>query len=123
MSILLQVPWNNSGHHEKFYFDNPNICLVFNAGELSLIEYGYNDVLCSIRTEFANPHLISVRLNERSQTTENKKLSYLIDLKTICVMDLVSGVMMAQINHDSKIDWLELNETGHKLLFRDKKQR
>lgn len=28
-----------------------------------------------------------------------------------------------QIAHDSKIDWLELNETGHKLLFRDKKMR
>lgn len=117
------MPWNNSGRHEKFYFDNTNVCLVFNAGELTLIEYGDNDVLCSVRTEFANPHLISVRLNERNQTVENKKLAYLLDLKTICVMDLVSGVLMAQINHDSKIDWLELNETGHKLLFRDKKQR
>lgn len=96
---------------------------MFNAGELTLIEYGDNDVLCSVRTEFANPHLISVRLNERNQSMQNKKLCYLIDLKTICVMDLVSGVMMAQVNHDSKIDWLELNETGHKLLFRDKKQR
>ncbi|KAJ8945935.1 hypothetical protein NQ318_016763 [Aromia moschata] len=122
-NLLSEVPWNNSGRHEKFYFENPNVCLVFNAGELTLIEYGDNDVLCSVRTEFANPHLISVRLNERSQATENKKLAYLLDLKTICVVDLVSGFLMQQVNHDSKIDWLELSETGHKLLFRDKKQR
>lgn len=99
------------------------MCLVFNAGELSLIEYGENNVLCSVRTEFVNPHLISVRLNERSQFIENKKLAYLLDLKTVCIVDLMTGVMVSQINHDSKIDWLEMNETGQKLLFRDKKQR
>lgn len=97
--------------------------MVFNAGELTLIEYGNNNVLCSVRTEFANPHLMSVRLNERNQLNDNKKLAYLLDLKTILVMDLVLGIAMCQINHDSKIDWLELNETGEKLLFRDKKQR
>lgn len=30
---------------------------------------------------------------------------------------------IAQIQHDSKIDWLELSETAHQLLFRDKKMR
>lgn len=35
-------------------------------------------------------------------------------------MDLVVGVVDLQIGHGSKIDWLELNETGHKLLYRDK---
>lgn len=99
------------------------MCLVFNAGELTLIEYGNNEVLCSVRTEFANPHLMSVRLNERNQLNDNKKLAYLLDLKTIQVMDLLQGVTICQIGHDSKIDWLELNETGEKLLFRDKKQR
>ncbi|CAG9856074.1 unnamed protein product [Phyllotreta striolata] len=122
-NLLSEVPWNNTGHHEKFYFENPTVCLVFNAGELTLIEYGDNDVLCSVRTEFANPHLISVRLNERHQSADNKKLVYLLDLKTVCVVDLVNGYMMCQIGHDSKIDWLELNEIGSKLLFRDKKQR
>lgn len=35
-----------------------------------------------------NPHLISVRLNERKQMNsleDNKKLAYVLDLKTICV--------------------------------------
>ena len=38
-------------------------------------------------------------------------------------VDLVGGYHAGTISHDSKIDWLELNETGHKLLFRDKKMR
>lgn len=38
-------------------------------------------------------------------------------------VDLVGGYNTGTISHDSKIDWLELNETGHKLLFRDKKMR
>lgn len=38
-------------------------------------------------------------------------------------MDLASGVSMTQIQHDLKIDWLELNETAKYLLFRDKKMK
>lgn len=34
------------------------VCMIFNAGELSLVEYGNNEVLGSVRTEFMNPHLI-----------------------------------------------------------------
>ena len=61
--------------------------MIFNAGELSLVEYGMNEILGSVRTEFMNPHLISVRLNERKQleVEDNKKMAYLIDLKTIAI--------------------------------------
>ncbi|ESP05446.1 hypothetical protein LOTGIDRAFT_228027 [Lottia gigantea] len=48
-------------------------------------------------------------------------MAYLIDLKTIAIMDLSSGLNIGQISHDSKIDWLELNETCKTLLYRDKK--
>lgn len=141
-----ELSWAASGHHEKFYFENPNVCLIFNAGELSLVEYGDNFILRSVRTEFVNPHTISVRLNERGNTryafershkilwvmvahfvlflcSDNKKLAYLLDMKTICVVDLIHEMTILQINHNSKIDWLELNETGQKLLFRDKKMK
>lgn len=118
-----EVNWSATGRHEKFYFENPNVCLVFNAGELSLIEYGENFILGSVRTEFVNPHVISVRLNERGTAKNNKKLAYLLDMKTICVLDLITQSTIIQITHDSKIDWLELSETSHKLLFRDKKMR
>ena len=31
------------------------------------------------------------------------------------------GITLATVSHDSRIDWVELNETSRKLLFRDKK--
>ncbi|KAH8365613.1 hypothetical protein KR093_002735 [Drosophila rubida] len=122
-NLASEVPWTASGRHERFYFENPHVCLVFNVGELSLVEYGDNRILGSVRTEFVNPHVISVRLNERGNARENKKLAFLLDAKTICVVDLVSQQVTGQINHETKIDWLELSETAHKLLFRDKKLR
>ncbi|XP_038160069.1 intraflagellar transport protein 172 homolog [Cyprinodon tularosa] len=124
-SKLSEVPWSGSGGNEKFFFENETVCMIFNAGELSLVEYSNNEILGSVRTEFMNPHLISVRLNERKQrgVENNKKLAYLIDIKTIAIVDLAEGYNLGTISHDSKIDWLELNETGRKLLFRDKKLR
>lgn len=47
----------------------------------------------------------------------------MMDMKTICVVDLIHQLTIAQITHDSKIDWLELSETSQKLLYRDKKMR
>ena len=46
-----------------------------------------------------------------------------MDAKTICVVDLISQMIIGQVNHETKIDWIELSETAHKLLFRDKKMR
>ncbi|MBN3325630.1 IF172 protein, partial [Atractosteus spatula] len=168
---LSEVAWQGSGGNEKFFFENETVCMIFNAGELTLVEYGINEILGSVRTEFMNPHLISlvlmlmlivclcfsfkchcsqlicclqkprdilcslvylanicvicVRLNERKQRgiEDNKKLAYLIDIKTIAIVDLIGGFNIGTISHDTKIDWLELNETGRKLLFRDKKLR
>ena len=118
-----EVSWQSSGN-EKFYFDSENVAIIFNAGELSLVQYGLNDILASVRTEFFNPHLISVRLNERSVNgEEGQKMAYLVDLKTIAILDLRFGTAAAQVSHDAKIDWLELNETGRRLLFRDKRFR
>ena len=124
-NLLSEIPWANSGGNEKYYFENANVCMIFNAGELSLVEYGKNEILGSVRTEFMNPHLISIRINERKLRghDEIKRLAYLLDLKTIVLEDLVFGYSLGQITHDSKIDWVELNETGRKLLFRDKRSR
>ena len=65
------------------------VCMIFNAGELTLVEYGVNDIIGSVRTEFMNPHLISVRINERKQrgVEDNKKLAYLVDWHTICISE------------------------------------
>lgn len=62
---LSEIPWN-SGPGEKYNFENPAVCMLFNSGELTLVEYGKNEILGSCRTEYMNPHLLSVRINERS---------------------------------------------------------
>jgi intraflagellar transport protein 172 len=118
-----EIPWNGSGR-EKFHFDTPGVCLIFNAGELSVVEYGCNEIVGSLRTEHMSPHLISVRIdNAHGKFTEPvKRIAYLLDLETIVILDLESGASCATITHDIKIDWLELNRRGTKLLFRDKRR-
>lgn len=93
--------------------------MVFNAGELTLVEYGVNETLGSCRTEHMNPHSISVRLNNRKTKETVKKVAYLIDYQTINILDLVTGFTVGSISHDSRIDWLELSGKASKLLFRD----
>ena len=132
---LSEVPWSGSGS-EKYIFDNASCCMVFNAGELSLVEYGHNEILGSCRTEHMKPSVLSVRINERppvkstdgkvadgGEDGENKKIAYLLDIHTVRVLDLASGRGIATINHDARVDWLELNGRGNLLLFRDKRRQ
>ncbi|ORC89482.1 intraflagellar transport protein 172 [Trypanosoma theileri] len=125
---LSEVPWQLSGR-EKFVFDNPQVCMVFAAGELCLIEYGKNELLGTCRTEERNAHRISVRIHEspgsgdNNEKRERKFIAYLIDRQTIQIDDLGSGISVARISHQSRIDWLELNYRANKLLFRDKQHQ
>eukprot|EP00929_Paragymnodinium_shiwhaense_P046200 TRINITY_DN2351_c0_g3_i1.p1 TRINITY_DN2351_c0_g3~~TRINITY_DN2351_c0_g3_i1.p1 ORF type:complete len:1765 (+),score=574.01 TRINITY_DN2351_c0_g3_i1:160-5454(+) len=127
---LSEIPWNTATN-EKFFFDNPAVCMIFKAGELSLVEYGCNEVLACARTEHMSPHLISVRIagtEEEEQDFEPindmKVIAYLLDLMTIRVSDLVTSQTLATITHDTRIDWLELNPNGaNRLLFRDKRRQ
>lgn len=107
--------------------------MIFNAGELTIVEHGNNEILGVCRTDHVSNHLISVRIDERrlnedidpstiDPATEIKRIAYLVDLQTIHILDLVSKSIFATINHDSKIDWLELNTKGTKLLYRDKRR-
>ena len=120
---LSEVPWAGSGS-EKYHFDNPQVCMIFNSGELTLVEYGRNEVLGSCRTEHMSPHLISVRLQEAKEPSipEVKKVAYLLDLQTIRITDLVTSITEATITHEAKVDWMEMNGRGTKLLFRDKRR-
>jgi intraflagellar transport protein 172 len=36
---------------------------------------------------------------------ENKKIAFLMDAKTIAVMDFVASSVSCVVNHDAKIDW------------------
>jgi intraflagellar transport protein 172 len=123
---MSELPWRGSGN-EKFDFSNPNICMVFNAGELSIIEYGVNEVIGTCRTENVHPNMISARLNYSEQELRGGKptkvIAYLMDVMTICINDLSKNMIQATIPHDAKIDYLELNPGGNKLLFRDKRKQ
>ncbi|RWS27118.1 Wimple/ift172-like protein, partial [Leptotrombidium deliense] len=126
----------------KFCFDYELVVLISVVGELYIVEIGSNQLLASVRTEFVNPHLMrydvtkpnpitsivfhntiyivccSVRINERKSGA--KIFAYLLDLKTISILDLISAIQMCSWSHDERIDWIELNETGKRLLFRDR---
>ena len=77
-----ELPWRGSGN-EKFDFSNPKICMIFNAGELSIIEYGVNEVIGTCRTENVHPNVISARLNYNAQRRNGgeptKIIAYLLD--------------------------------------------
>jgi intraflagellar transport protein 172 len=122
---LSEVSWQLSGR-EQFIFDNPQVCMVFVAGELCLVEYGRNEILGTCRTDNSNMHRISVRLHEVAEGSEEasrKAIAYLIDRQTIQVDDLVSGIAAARISHTFRVDWIELNHRASKLLFRDKQRQ
>uniref|UniRef100_A0A0K0F112 Intraflagellar transport protein osm-1 (inferred by orthology to a C. elegans protein) n=1 Tax=Strongyloides venezuelensis TaxID=75913 RepID=A0A0K0F112_STRVS len=122
--LTSEVMWN-SGGNEKFIMESDNCCMIVNAGEISIVEYGIDDIIGWIRTEIINPHLLSIRLNERISKVygDRKRIAYLVDYNNIHVMDLLNNTQIAHINHPTHIDWLELNETGNKLLFRDVRSR
>ncbi|KAI1289152.1 Intraflagellar transport protein -like protein [Halotydeus destructor] len=114
-----EVDWSGMNQEgARFCFDYDGVVLVNLVGELHLIELGSNHMLSSVRTDFVNPHLMSVRVNERKSRA--KVLAYLLDIRTICVTDLMSSIQLVNWSHDQQIDWIELNETGRMLLFRDK---
>lgn len=122
---LSEIPWHGTGQ-EKFIFDNSAACMIFFAGELTIVEYGLDEILGTIRTGFVNSHVLSLRINEkhpesRTEDAQNKKVAYLLDSHSIVVRDLVSSSSVS-ILHDSKVDWLELNSRGNLLLFRDKRR-
>ena len=120
-----ELPWHYNSY-EKFDFSNPHVCMIFNAGELTLVEYGNNEIMGYCRTEYIHSNLISVRLNYNNFIGVGKQqpikiIAYLIDLNTIYVQDLITQSLLINLTHDSKIDFLELNKHGNKLIFRDRK--
>ncbi|XP_015430536.1 PREDICTED: intraflagellar transport protein 172 homolog [Dufourea novaeangliae] len=125
LNLISEIPWDDKSNSEKYFFEYPRICLIFCSGELTIVEYGNNEPLGSVRTEAVNPHVVSVRINERQSpgAQDNKRLAYLLDSRTVRIVDLVTGVTVAMISHDVRVDWLELSETGHRLLSRDKRAR
>mmetsp|Transcript_3021 Transcript_3021/g.11522 ORF Transcript_3021/g.11522 Transcript_3021/m.11522 type:complete len:1330 (-) Transcript_3021:1351-5340(-) len=109
--------------------------MVHRAGELALVEYGCNEMLGSVRTDYISGHLLSLQIKEKQshpneslfQHAENntrpvKTIGYLLDAQSINVRDLVTGTCTT-FSHDASVDWLELNGCARLLLFRDKRRQ
>uniref|UniRef100_A0A7S3QV19 Intraflagellar transport protein 172 homolog n=1 Tax=Dunaliella tertiolecta TaxID=3047 RepID=A0A7S3QV19_DUNTE len=129
---LSEIPWSAAHGTEKFIFDNETVCVIYYAGELTLVAYGRNEILGVCRTEHVHPTLLSVvaqqgTVSDGRHMPESRtvlaRLAYLIDMQTIRIMDLLTNSTLATINHDTRVDWLELNPRGTHLLFRDKKRQ
>ena len=56
-----EVEWLGSGN-EKYEFGSKNICWISNAGEVSVIEFGLNEIIGTFRTEYASSKLISATI-------------------------------------------------------------
>jgi len=61
---LSEIIWRGSGK-ERFDFSNPGVCMISNSGELTLVEFGNNEILGNCRTEFIKPNLVSVRISNQ----------------------------------------------------------
>ncbi|KAJ1353157.1 Intraflagellar transport protein osm-1 [Parelaphostrongylus tenuis] len=57
-----EIEWQ-SGGNEKFYFDFEKVCIIVNAGELTIVEYGIDGALGWVRTELTSLHLLSVSVS------------------------------------------------------------
>jgi intraflagellar transport protein 172 len=44
-----EIPWVDTDDTERYYFDNPAVCMIFNTGELTLVEYGRDEILGTFR--------------------------------------------------------------------------
>ena len=83
------------------------VCMVYNAGELSLVEYGQHSILATCRTEHMSPYLISVQISPaRGTVAEKKRMAYLVDKQSVKITDLTTEAVLASVSHAVKIDWL-----------------
>ena len=108
---------------EKFIFFDDLAVLVWNSGELTVVEFGKSQPLASLSTQYANSFLLSLRFNVKIGSRGSSKiLAYLVDAKTIRIVDLDTLITLGSVQIPNKIDWLELNVSGSMLLFRDSKR-
>ena len=117
---LSEVQWETSETvKERYIFENAACAMVYCAGELTMIEYGKNEILGTCRTEHMRSAVLSVRINERppprseakdnggargpnggpgdASEWNNKKVAYLLDVLTARVLDLATGVGIAEV--------------------------
>lgn len=89
---LTEVDWVASGY-ERFHFESDRVAMVYNLGELTVIDYESSAPLVALRTEHMSPYLVSCVLGERRQGAQLESVSilaYLVDMQTVRVMDMMT---------------------------------
>jgi intraflagellar transport protein 172 len=89
---LAEIEWQQSGT-EKFHFENDRVAMVYNEGELSVIEYERHTPLVTLRTAHISPYLVSCVVSQHrvGNVVKNvKALAYLVDMQAIRVLDIVT---------------------------------
>ena len=108
--------------NERFVFIDDLAVLVWNTGELVVVELGKTQPLAAIPTQYASSYLLSLRFGAKIGRGDSKILSYLVDSKTVRIIDVETQMVIGTVQVQNKIDWLELNVSGTMLLFRDSKR-
>ena len=108
--------------NERFAFIDDVAVLVWNSGELTVLEFGKLQPLASISTQYPSQYLLSLRFGAKIGKGNSKILAYLMDSKTVKVVDCETLMAVGTVQVPNKIDWLELNVSGTMLLFRDAKR-
>ena len=90
--------------------------------EVSALHLGKDEILGSIRTDFFHKKLLCGSIFPKEGPNQQKLLCYLLDTQTACVLDLNSKMNVCLVEHDNMISGLELDTTGHKLMFKDSKK-
>lgn len=111
-----EVPWLNvtGGSGRRYIFDNPDIALVVHAGEVSVIPLGSSAVAAVFRSEFTQSQLMSLKMFNK-----DIRVAFLMDARTVQIMDVSRGVVIATAQATAPVDWLEMNELGTQVMFRD----
>lgn len=87
---MMECSWARAGD-EKFHFEGEGTVLVYSNGQLTAIDFEHSGPVATVRTAYASPYLMSCTLKQggRPGLTKSKQaLTYLIDLRTICVLDV-----------------------------------
>lgn len=70
-NLLSEIVWPYSERNEKFYFENPSVCLIFNCGELTLVEYGNDQILATVR--YVQSNFNPLKTNSAIKQTKKTK--------------------------------------------------
>jgi intraflagellar transport protein 172 len=139
---------------ERYITSTPGVLLVAAAGEVTAVRIAGARVLGSVRTAFAAPALLSLRVGAMSdvdvEQTEGtprdtpavstttllplpglgqglagddrprRLIAHLSDPNVLAIADLTLGGTVLSVRHSARIDWLEINTAGSRILFRDR---